>query len=249
MRKVPTVLLLALVLVAATAKSAEARRSAEETGRAVVRNSVSANWSGYAATRSRFTAVTSTWVQPAARCGTATTYASFWVGLDGDGSGTVEQTGTSANCASGQASYGAWCELYPDYPIPVPLDVHPGDSITATVVADGAGRFTLTLLDRTTSASFATVQEAPTARLLSAEAVVEAPSSSRGVLPLTNFGTVRFSGTLANGVPIGDFDPDSISMAARSAAHASALSGGTSFSVVVGSAHPAAPARPRLIPQ
>src|SRR5690348_4164532 len=47
-----------------------------------LRNSTSSNWSGYAATGAKFTSVTASWVQPAAKCTSATTYSSFWIGLD-----------------------------------------------------------------------------------------------------------------------------------------------------------------------
>ena len=56
----------------------------------------SSNWSGYDdSTDGPFTTVTATWVQPRVRTTGATfTDAAFWVGLDGDNSGTVEQIGT-----------------------------------------------------------------------------------------------------------------------------------------------------------
>ena len=54
------------------------------------------NWAGYDATGRRFVSVRATWLQPPLQAvPSALTYASFWVGLDGDGSSTVEQTGTS----------------------------------------------------------------------------------------------------------------------------------------------------------
>ena len=52
-------------------------------------------------------------------------------------------------------------------------------------------------------------------------------------MPLTNFGTVDFSGTLVNGQPIGNSAPDRIDMVSGSTLKAQTgnLSGGTSFSV------------------
>jgi hypothetical protein len=64
--------------------------------------------------------------------------------------------------------------------------------------------------------------------------IAEAPSSSGGVLPLTNFGTANFSAAMANGQAIGSFKPDKITMATSSGtvkASPSSLSGGTAFSV------------------
>ena len=197
-----------------------------------VTQSTSSNWAGYAATGGGFTTVTSSWTQPTASCTSATTYSSFWVGLDGDGSSTVEQTGTSADCSGGAPSYYAWYEMYPKYPVNLSLAVRPGDSLTGTVSVDSRGRYTLTLVNNTTGQSFSTVQKGHGANY-SAEAIAEAPSSRSGVLPLTNFGTANFSGTLVNGQPIASLNPDRIDMVSGSTtkAQTSQLSGGTAFSV------------------
>ena len=197
-----------------------------------VTQSTSSNWSGYAATGGGFTSVTSTWTQPAASCSSATTYSSFWVGLDGDGSSTVEQAGTSADCSGGSPSYYAWYEMYPKYPVNLSLAVRPGDSITGTVSVSGNGRYTLTIRNNSTGDSFSTTQKGHGSNY-SAEAIAEAPSSRSGVLPLTNFGTVGFTGTLVNGQAIGTYNPDRIDMVSGSTtkAQTSALSGGASFSV------------------
>ena len=177
-----------------------------------ITQSTSSNWSGYAATGGGFTSVTSSWTQPSASCGSATTYSSFWVGLDGDGSSTVEQTGTSADCSGGSARYYAWYEMYPKFPVNLSIAVRPGDSMSGSVTTDGSGHFTLHIHNGTTGGDFVTTQTLKRARLASAEAIAEAPSGSGGVLPLTNFGSVNFSGTVVNGQPIGTFNPDRIDM-------------------------------------
>lgn len=198
-----------------------------------ISQSTSSNWSGYAAVRGRYTSVSASWTQPTASCTSATTYSSFWVGLDGDGSNTVEQTGTSADCSGGSPRYYAWYEMYPKFPVNLSLQIRPGNAISASVTTDGSGRFTLTITNSSTGQSFVTTQRLNHAKLASAEAIAEAPSSSGGVLPLTDFGTVGFSGTTVNGQPIGSFNPDKIDMVSGSTvkAQTSGLSGGTSFSV------------------
>ena len=198
-----------------------------------ISQSTSSNWSGYSAINGRYTSVSANWTQPTASCTSATTYSSFWVGLDGDGSNTVEQTGTSADCSGGVAKYYAWYEMYPKFPVNLSLAVRPGDSLTGSVTTDGNGRFTLTIRDNSTGQSFVTTQRLTHAKLASAEAIAEAPSGSGGVLPLTNFGAVNFSSTTVNGQPIGTFSPDRIDMVSGSTvkAQTSALSGGTAFSV------------------
>jgi hypothetical protein len=198
-----------------------------------ISQSTSSNWSGYAAFNGRYTSVSASWKQPTASCTSQTTYSSFWVGLDGYSSNTVEQTGTSADCSGGVPKYYAWYEMYPKFPVNLSLAVRAGDTMSGSVTTNGSGQFTLTIRDVTTGASFSTVQTSKKARLSSAEAIAEAPSGSGGVLPLTNFGTASFSSVTVNGSAIGSFNPDRIDMVANGVTKAttSSLSGGNAFSV------------------
>ncbi len=198
----------------------------------LIQHSTSGNWAGYAATGSTFTSVSASWVQPAVSCGSATTYSSFWIGIDGDGSNSVEQTGTEADCSGGRAYYSSWYEMYPAYPVNYSNTVSPGDHFTSTVSVSGS-TFTLTLTDVTRGWTKTTTKSSSTAKKYSAEVIAEAPSSSTGVLPLSNFGTASFTNSTANGQPIGNFSPDRINMASGSTTKAttSALSGGGNFSV------------------
>jgi hypothetical protein len=197
-------------------------------------NSTSGNWSGYAATGSRFTSISATWTQPAGTCGSQTTYSSFWVGLDGDTSGTVEQTGSEVDCSGGSPVYTSWYEMYPKFPVYYSDTVRAGDVFHGSVTTNGNGGFTLTLTNSTEGWSHTINASLRKAKLASAEAIAEAPSSSGGVLPLTDFGTVGFSSVQANGQAIGNFNPDQITMVTSTGtvkAQPSSLSGGTSFSV------------------
>jgi hypothetical protein len=163
-----------------------------------------------------------------------TAYAAFWVGLDGDGSSTVEQTGADSDCSGSTPTYYAWYEMYPSYPVNLSNTVRPGDSMSASVTTNGSGSFTLTISDHTQGWTYTTKKTLRSARLASAEVIAEAPSSSRGVLPLANFGTVNFSSSTVNGQSIGSFNPQEIVMATSSGtvkAQPSSLSGGTNFSV------------------
>jgi hypothetical protein len=196
-------------------------------------NSSSSNWAGYAATGSKFTSVTASWTQPSVSCSSSTAYSSFWVGLDGDGSNSVEQTGTEADCSGGSPVYSSWYEMYPKYPVNFSNPVKPGDRFTATVTTNGSGSFTLTLANNSESWTKTVNATLKSAALASAEVIAEAPSSSSGVLPLSDFGTVNFSGSKANGNAIGSYSPDQINMVSGSTTKAttSSLSGGTGFSV------------------
>ena len=161
------------------------------------------NWAGYDVTGGGFTSVAASWVQPAIQTSYTSTscHASFWVGLDGDGSTTVEQTGTSASTQNGSVSYYAWYEMFPDYEVPISgLNVNPGDVMTATVTTDGFGDFTLTITNDTTRYHYTTDQFSDTAADYSAEIIAEAPSSGSGIeYPLADFGTVNFTGCAIDG--------------------------------------------------
>lgn len=199
-----------------------------------IKNSQSLNWSGYAAINGHYTKVSAKWTEPKVKCSSATTYSSFWVGLDGDGSGTVEQTGSESDCQGGSPTYFAWYEMYPKFPVKISHPVLPGDAMSASVTAGTNSSFKLAISDQTQGWTFQTTKTLTSARLASAEAIAEAPSSQSGVLPLANFGTVKFSSAMANGKAIGSFNPDEIVMVTQGGtvkAQPSALSGGTAFSV------------------
>ena len=198
-------------------------------------SATSENWSGYAATGGQFNSVSAAWTQPAVTCTAQDTYSSFWVGLDGDGTQSVEQTGSEADCAGGSAAYSGWYEMYPAAPVSYSNPVQPGDAMSASVTTSGNGTFTLTLTDQTQGWNQVTTQTLASAQLGSAEVIAEAPSSTTGVLPLSNFGTVNFTGATANGAPIGNSanlsELTMVSAGGATEATPSALTGGNAFSV------------------
>jgi hypothetical protein len=175
----------------------------------------SENWSGYAADSGTYTSVSASWVQPTGTCsGDTDEYSSFWVGLDGYTSSTVEQTGTDTDCDGSTPSYYGWYETYPNPSYSFGDTVNPGDTISASVTSEGGGDFEYTLSDQTQGWSVSTEQSEPDADLSSAEVIIEAPccTSSGGILPLADFGTVNLSDAQVDGSPIGDSDPVQIIM-------------------------------------
>src|SRR5438309_7050152 len=59
----------------------------------------STNWSGYAVDGSSATYAVGTWTQSSVACQPGeNSWSSPWVGIDGDNSNTVEQTGTDGDC-------------------------------------------------------------------------------------------------------------------------------------------------------
>jgi hypothetical protein len=155
------------------------------------------NWSGYADVvcgTCSLRYVAASFTLPSVNCKTSPdgSLVSVFAGLDGIGDTTVEQTGVTAQCSGGTASYFAWYEMFPLAPVAF-TGVGPGDAISATVYYNaGTKRWQLGLTDLTTGGNIATAQACPSGsscRNHSAEVIAEAPSSSSGaVLPLADFG-------------------------------------------------------------
>jgi hypothetical protein len=161
----------------------------------------STNWSGYATeSASRFTYVTGTWTQPSVTCGSShAQYSSFWAGIDGYSSNSVEQLGTDSDCTGkNRPSYYAWYEMYPANSVDISTStypVKPGDNMTASVSVSGTS-FTLKLTDATQGWTFTTTKSGSGLSQSSAELIAESPeicSSSCSLAQLADFGTVSFS--------------------------------------------------------
>lgn len=197
-------------------------------------HATSSNWAGWDNTGGTYTSVSASWVQPTITCAKReTSYASFWIGLDGDGSNSVEQTGSEGDCRHGTPAYYSWYEFYPAYPVNYSNTVRPGDHFSSTVTYS-AGRYTLVLSDTTQGWSHTTTGSAPSGLNASAEVIAEAPSSNRGVLPLANFGTMSFTNATVNGAALGTVPtPQKITMVGRNYTKAavSNLTSNTAFSV------------------
>jgi Peptidase A4 family len=222
MRVVRLCLLFVCLVVVSLASAASAEAKARSSAMLkhgppafLISHSYSLNWSGYSSysTNGTFTDVKGSWTQPTATCTNKATYASFFVGLDGYNSNSVEQLGTEADCSHGRRVNYAWWEMYPSPSHSISgFSVTPGVTYSAEVKYNGSGSFTLTLSGG--GQSFSTTQTLSNPSLSSAEWIAEAPSMCAGscrVLPLTNFGTVPFSGSSANSRAINysgwSFDP------------------------------------------
>jgi hypothetical protein len=188
-----------------------------------------ANWAGYAATNATFSGVTGTWQVPTVTCGSADSFTSHWVGIDGFPSDTVEQTGTSVICHDGVPQYSAWYEMYGDdavnngasVPLSTRYPVAPGDTMTASVT-EVNDQWTLKVSNTTRgwrfSASFVFHAEQ-----VSAEWIVERPdvctsaattscatSSLAASTPATFTSAKAQTGTVMQ--PAGSFNPIRIVM-------------------------------------
>jgi hypothetical protein len=181
----------------------------------------SANWSGYAATGTTFSDVKASWVQPAVSCSSyLQRYSSFWVGIDGYNSKSVEQIGADSDCTGrNRPSYYAWYEMYPAGSVQTSLSVQPGDALSAEVSVKGSA-YTLTIVD-SRSGAYTTTQTASGNANSSAEWITEAPEICYSFFcsnaQLANFGTTNFTGASATGSsatngPIGAFTNNEIVM-------------------------------------
>lgn len=187
------------------------------------------NWGGYAARGSGFTSVSAAWTEANATCNSTDDLYAPWVGIDGYGSSTVEQTGVATDCSSGRPVHQAWYEMYPANPVYLSLSSYPvsaGDHITASVTYAGSNKYTLKLTDSTRGWTYST-SKSLSAQRTSAEVIIESPT---GAYP--NFGTLNFTSATVNGSSLGSFGPVALdpSNGAYEARTSALGSSGTSFS-------------------
>ena len=231
-----TLIRFATLALAATAVAAPAAPAVAAQGQAFKPlhwNINGYNWGGYAATGSGFTSVSASWTEPAASCNSSNDLYAPWVGIDGYGTSTVEQTGVASSCSSssGSATDQAWYEMYPANPVYLSTSSYPvsaGNVISASVTYAGSSKYTLKLTNSTRGWTYTTTKTLSSARRESAEVIIESPT---GDYP--DFGTVNFTSATVNGKDLGAYSPVAMDPSSNgiTEAHTSALSaGGTAFS-------------------
>lgn len=152
------------------------------------------NWGGYAAL-GKYTKASASWTLPAVTCTSTNDLYAAWVGLDGDGSSTVEQTGVAADCSSGSLQWEPWYEMYPASPVYFGSPASTGDSISATVTSLGSGKYQIVISDTTKGWTQTFNKTLRSARNASAEAIVESPTDSYPRFSSQPFTNVTFNGT------------------------------------------------------
>ena len=222
-------------------------------------SSTSLNWAGYVVTANSGSVynVTGSWIIPTVDT-SGNSYVAFWVGIDGYNDSTVEQTGILAE-PSGHGPhsttiYEVWYEFYPAAPVYASFTASAGDYVYGWVSYSSiTGEFTTHIAvyasyPNSLIGTLTHTQSVTGALDNSAEWIVEAPSSTSGILPLANFGTVYFgydntgisdtnSATISgNTETMGYFSPIAITMVSSNgtpeATPSSISSDGTSFSVI-----------------
>lgn len=202
--------------IASSAKAAAAKHGYNIDGQ---------NWSGAAVQGSGFSTVTSSWTEPSVSCNSTNDLMAPWVGIDGYGSSSVEQTGVATDCSTGSPEYSGWYEMYPAAPVYYNEPVAAGDSISASVSRSGTS-YALVLTDNTQGWS-KTYNGSYNGQNASAEVIIESPT---GAYP--SFGSVNFSGSTIDGSDLASYSPDLLDASNSNGFedHTSAVSGG-SFSI------------------
>ncbi|MGH3157014.1 MAG: G1 family glutamic endopeptidase [Streptosporangiaceae bacterium] len=161
------------------------------------------NWGGYAASGSsgEYTTIKGSWTEPVTKCLKDGDLAAPWLGLDGYGDETVEQTGVQVACSTGSPEYSGWYEMYPANPVYFSNPVSAGDKISASVTSKGDA-YTLVLKDVTKGWTHTVKKTLASGEDASAEAVVEAP----GGYPSWPDG-VKFTGITVNGHLFDTYSP------------------------------------------
>jgi peptidase A4-like protein len=155
---------------------------------------LSRNWAGYAATGGSFTEVSGTWKVPDVSTQRAPAADATWVGIGGISSRDLIQAGTDATAQSDQVNYTAWIEMLPQASQPVPLRVSVGDTVSVSIAQQADETWQIRIRNTTTGQSYEKTVTYQSSRS-SAEWIEESPAvGRRALLPLDNFGTVRFTG-------------------------------------------------------
>ena len=188
------------------------------------------NWGGYVSFGS-FTSATAGWTEPSVTCTSTNDLFAPWVGIDGDGSSTVEQVGVATDCSSGSPRYQAWYEMYPAAPVYYDEPVSAGDKITATVTRTGTGTGTYQLvISDITQGWTKTATKSLSAKHSSAEAIIESPTDSYPAID----GGVHFTGVEFNGTALAATSPsalDADDQAAHTWSPSPIASDGTDFTM------------------
>jgi len=92
------------------------------------------------------------------------------------------------------------------------LEIRPGDALSASVTFSGTDTYTLVLKNLSRGWTHTIVKHEAGLARSSAEVITEAPSSSSGVLPLADFGTVLYSSCRVSGISLRKLGPTRIVM-------------------------------------
>jgi hypothetical protein len=158
---------------------------------------------GYAAESGTYTSSSASWLQPTISCDGTSSDLAVVAALDGISDATIEEVGVEAGCGGSSGSTigydEAFYEFYPNEPVYLTNPVSPGDSITATITASGAGTFTVSVLDATKGWKYTKTVAFGGAPLSSAEVVAQDNGA--------DFTSVTIHDALIDGAPLAAAKP------------------------------------------
>jgi Peptidase A4 family len=182
------------------------------------------NWSGFElrGAAGTYDWVTGEWVVPSVTGeSNSTTYSSFWIGLDGDGTTDLVQAGTEQENVNFSffgiswsfSTYYAWTQFLPQQQTEQQVtnfSVHPGDEIFCQVFVADAGQMpSLTgffgqfvIMNQTTSTTTWSYTPRGTTNVGGSEAewIMERPTVNGRLADLADYGSARMSNAVARKV-------------------------------------------------
>jgi hypothetical protein len=165
-------------------------------------SSTTHNWAGIWAKSANyiFSGSSAQWTVPQVACPAGkTSYSNIWIGLGtGTSADPLYQTGISANCLDGVATFTDWWQEYPVDPTAQSFGktVSPGDTIYANVTWDTSSSIELQLTDVAPDGHTNWSQSknlADTVASLSSECILERPTVDGKLARLTDFRQARFT--------------------------------------------------------
>jgi hypothetical protein len=160
------------------------------------------NWASYIAASDLIhpqqvvTGVRASWVVPTVNVSAVNnTFTAVWIGIGGYFDNTLIQVGTEQDSFGDRGDYFAWFELLPQFAITIDtIAVSPGDQMNASIqlVNPITDQWSIYLEDVTTGQAFQNTVFYSSYRL-SAEWIVERPTTGRQLSTLADVGTVVFN--------------------------------------------------------
>lgn len=174
------------------------------------------NWAGYVADDATYTAISGSWVVPAATGSTNSLSAdATWIGIGGKPSKDLIQVGTQETIVNNTVERSAFYELVPNNVATIAaIKVHAGDTIAASLREIASNQWRITIQNLTSRQTYSTTVHY-TSTKTSAEWIQEAPSNQNGLMSLDQFGTVTFfdATTVQDGEEVTVFESDAQVMA------------------------------------
>jgi hypothetical protein len=159
------------------------------------------NWAGYIVAsdlqnpQSSVTSVSASWAIPTVTPSPKDAFSAIWIGVGGYFDKSLLQVGSEQDCTGGQVVYFVWYELLPATSITLDtITVNPGDQINAslTLVDPSTDEWSIFIADQTSNQAYQNNVTYASSQL-SAEWIVERPSTGRHILTLANIESVTFT--------------------------------------------------------